>query len=60
LVVQLVDVHLAGGLEAVSLTVEHGADEGDVEEVSLDCEIFDCCRLFILFGTKFEQIRLRE
>jgi hypothetical protein len=33
--VQLVDVYLAGGLEAVLLAAEYGADEGDVEKVSL-------------------------
>ena len=58
--VKLVDVHLAGGLEAVFLAAEYGADEGDVEEVSLDCRILDFCRVLNLFGIELEQIRLRE
>ena len=60
MVVQLVDVHVAGGLEAVLLAVEHGADEGDVEEVSLDCNILDFCRVLNLLAIKIEQVRLRE
>jgi hypothetical protein len=48
--VQFVDVHLSGGLEAVLPAAEHGADKDDVEEVSLDCEILDFCRVLNLFG----------
>ena len=58
--VQLVDVYLAGGLEAVLLAAEYGADEGDVEKVSLGCKIFEFCLFLNLFAIKLEQIRLRE
>ncbi len=60
MIVQLVDVHLAGGLEAVLLAAEHGTYEGDVEEVSLECNILDICRVLKLFFIELEQIRLRE
>ena len=58
--VKLVDVHLAGGLEAVLLATELCTYENDVEEVSIDCKILNFCRVFNLFRILLEQIRLRE